>query len=76
MEVIRRSEQRFDNLKDYPFDARYVEMPVGDGSNLRMHYLDEGQARTIIEGVGRFVHDDAGEELAQVVIDFIRANRR
>lgn len=38
MKALRTPEERFANLPDFPFEARYAE--VGDG--LRMHYLDEG----------------------------------
>ncbi|PCJ40791.1 MAG: haloalkane dehalogenase [Moraxellaceae bacterium] len=38
MEAISTPESRFDNLKDYPFAAHYVEV----GGGLRMHYVDEG----------------------------------
>jgi haloalkane dehalogenase len=32
----------------------------------------QGQAHVIIEGAGHFLQEDKGEELAQVIIDFIR----
>ena len=48
MDAIRTPEERFGNLKDYPFDAHYIDVPAGDGSNLRMHYLDEGQGELIL----------------------------
>lgn len=37
MQILRTPDSRFENLPDYPFEARYVEV---DG--LRMHYVDEG----------------------------------
>src|SRR5262245_24491166 len=42
MEVLRTPDDRFDQLPDFAFTPRYVEVPAGDGSRLRMHYLDEG----------------------------------
>lgn len=36
-EAIRTPDARFDDLPDFPFEPRYVEV---DG--LRMHYVDEG----------------------------------
>ena len=48
MQVIRTPEERFENLKNYPFEANYVELPAGDGTELRMHYLDEGQGEIIL----------------------------
>jgi haloalkane dehalogenase len=37
MEVIRTPEERFKNLPDFPFEAKYLEV---DG--IRIHYIDEG----------------------------------
>ena len=48
MEAIRTPLERFENLKDYPFQAHYLEIPASDGSNLRMHYLDEGEGEVIL----------------------------
>ena len=48
MEVVRTPEDRFKNLKDYPFRPHFVEIPAGDGSMLRMHYLDEGEGEIIL----------------------------
>src|SRR5262245_26285970 len=42
MQVLRTPEERFRNLPGYAFDARYVEIPAGDGKRLRVHYVDEG----------------------------------
>lgn len=38
MQILRTPEARFENLPDYPFAPRYVD--VGDG--VRVHYVDEG----------------------------------
>jgi len=45
MEYYRVSESFFHDVKDYPFDAHYVDI-----NGLRMHYIDEGQggASTIL----------------------------
>ncbi|MBO6557967.1 MAG: haloalkane dehalogenase [Pseudomonadales bacterium] len=48
METIRTPVERFENLKDYPFREHYQEIPAGDGSSLRMHYLDEGEGEVIL----------------------------
>ncbi len=37
--IIRTPEHHFENLKDYPFKANYLQID----ENLRMHYLDEGE---------------------------------
>lgn len=39
MKALRTSDERFEDLPDYPFTANYIEL-----DNLRMHYLDEGPA--------------------------------
>ena len=48
MKSIRTPESRFENLKDYPFEPHYTEVDAGDGSALRMHYLDEGEGEIIL----------------------------
>lgn len=45
MEAARTPDERFVNLKEYPFQPCYVEVPSGASSGattLRMHYIDEG----------------------------------
>jgi haloalkane dehalogenase len=42
MKVLRTPDERFRNLPGYPFEPHYVEVPDGEGGNLRMHYVDEG----------------------------------
>ena len=42
MQTIRTPDTRFDDLKDYPYKPNYVEINDGEGSTLRVHYLDEG----------------------------------
>jgi len=42
MQTIRTPDTRFDDLKDYPYQPNYVEINDGEGSTLRVHYLDEG----------------------------------
>ena len=37
-EIIRTPEARFENLEDYNFQSRYIDVEEG----LRLHYLDEG----------------------------------
>ncbi len=48
MEIIRTPEERFENLKDYDFESHYAEIDSGDGTPLRVHYLDEGTGETIL----------------------------
>jgi haloalkane dehalogenase len=51
--------------------------PVTAGLDAEMHKRIpgcRGQSHTIIENGGHFLQEDQGEKLAQVVVDFIRAN--
>ncbi|MFI5695939.1 haloalkane dehalogenase [Kribbella sp. NPDC051586] len=41
IEVRRTPDARFDGLRDYPFEPHYVDIDAGDGSGLRVHYVDE-----------------------------------
>ncbi|MCH2084220.1 MAG: haloalkane dehalogenase [Saprospiraceae bacterium] len=38
MEFVRTPDERFENLPDYPFTAKYLQLKDG----MRMHFLDEG----------------------------------
>ncbi|MBI2390762.1 MAG: haloalkane dehalogenase [Deltaproteobacteria bacterium] len=42
MEALRTPEERFADLPDFPWEPRYVQVPAGDGTSLRMAYVDEG----------------------------------
>jgi haloalkane dehalogenase len=42
MKVLRTPDERFVNLKDFPYQPNYVEVPDGEGGRLRIHYVDEG----------------------------------
>ena len=44
MKILRTPDERFDGLHDYPFAPNYTEIQTHDGSNLRIHHLDEGPA--------------------------------
>jgi haloalkane dehalogenase len=47
MEALRTPDDRFDNLPEFPFAPRYVDVDAGEGAGsakLRVHYLDEGPA--------------------------------
>lgn len=37
--IIRTPDHHFENLKDYPFQANYLQI----NENLRMHYVDQGK---------------------------------
>jgi haloalkane dehalogenase len=42
MEVLRTPDERFAGLADYPFPPHYLTVADADGTDLRIHYLDEG----------------------------------
>ncbi|HEX5615812.1 MAG TPA: haloalkane dehalogenase [Acidimicrobiia bacterium] len=42
MKVLRTPDERFDGLVDWDFEARYREVFAGDGTALRIHFVDEG----------------------------------
>lgn len=42
MEILRTPDERFANLPGYDFVPNYVEVPSGEGEQIRVHYLDEG----------------------------------
>ncbi|MHA6264831.1 haloalkane dehalogenase [Arenibacterium sp. CAU 1754] len=42
MKVLRTPDDRFQGLRDYPFDPHYLEVDDTEGGRLRVHYLDEG----------------------------------
>jgi haloalkane dehalogenase len=42
MKVLRTPDEQFKNLKDFPFEPKYAEVPDGEGGRLRIHYVDEG----------------------------------
>ncbi|HUF84396.1 MAG TPA: alpha/beta fold hydrolase, partial [Acidimicrobiia bacterium] len=44
MEVLRTPDHRFASLPGYPFEPHYLEVPDGEGGELRVHYVDEGPA--------------------------------
>ena len=44
MLILRTPEERFTDLADYPFAPHYTAIQTQDGSDLRIHHLDEGPA--------------------------------
>jgi haloalkane dehalogenase len=42
VESVRTPDERFTDLPGYPFAPNYVEVPDGEGGQLRIHYVDEG----------------------------------
>jgi haloalkane dehalogenase len=44
MKILRTPEDRFANLPDFPYTPRYLTIHDEDGTELRIHYVDEGPA--------------------------------
>ena len=44
MEALRTPDDRFENLPGYDFEPNYLDVPDGEGGQLRVHYIDEGPA--------------------------------
>ena len=42
MDILRTPDECFDGLADYPFSPHYTNIQTHDGSELRIHHLDEG----------------------------------
>ncbi len=42
MKILRTPDERFANLPDYPFAPHYTTITTHDGSELRIHHVDEG----------------------------------
>ncbi len=42
MEILRTPEERFNDLKEYPFKPHYTTIKTHDGFDLRIHHIDEG----------------------------------
>ena len=48
MEKLRTPDERFENLPGYNFEPHYVEVPDGQGGELRVHYVDEGSGDVVL----------------------------
>mgnify|MGYP003321071094 CR=1 FL=1 len=42
MEILRTPDERFENIKGYPFEPHYTTIKTHDDSDLRIHHIDEG----------------------------------
>ena len=47
MQILRTPDERFEGLADYPFAPHYTTIQTHDGSDLRIHHLDEGPAEVL-----------------------------
>jgi haloalkane dehalogenase len=46
--AYRTPDERFAGLAGYPFAPHYLEMDLGEGAALRMHYLGEGRGTPVV----------------------------
>ncbi|ATQ42401.1 haloalkane dehalogenase [Caulobacter mirabilis] len=42
MKILRTPDDRFSGLKDWPYAPHYLDLRDPDGTDLRLHYVDEG----------------------------------
>ena len=42
MKILRTPDSAFENIKNYPFEPHYTTIKTHDGSDLRIHHIDEG----------------------------------
>lgn len=48
MRILRTPEERFTDVGDFPYEAKYAEVPDLDGGTLRMAYVDEGGGPAVL----------------------------
>ena len=41
MKILRTPDSAFENVKNYPFEPNYTTIQTHDGSELRIHHVDE-----------------------------------
>jgi haloalkane dehalogenase len=48
LKVLRTPDERFAGLPGYAFAPHYIDIPSGNGTDLRMHYIDEGEGPVVL----------------------------
>ncbi len=48
MDFMRTPDSRFVDLPDYPFEPRYTSIDAGDGSELRVHHVEQGDGAPVL----------------------------
>ncbi len=48
MKALRTPDDRFANLAGYDFAPRYTNVPDGEGGEIRVHHLDEGEGAPVL----------------------------
>ncbi len=44
MKVLRTPDESFEGIVDYPFEPHYTTIQAADGTDIRIHHIDEGPA--------------------------------
>ena len=42
MKILRTPDERFEKITDFPYKPHYTNIKTNDGSDLRIHHIDEG----------------------------------
>ena len=42
MKILRTPDKSFDVINDFPYEPCYTNIKTKDGSELRIHHIDEG----------------------------------
>ena len=42
MKILRTPDERFEGITDFPYEPHYTNIKTKDGSDLRIHHIDEG----------------------------------
>jgi len=42
MRILRTPDERFENLPEFPWEPHYMTVRDDDGTDIRIHFVDEG----------------------------------
>ncbi len=48
MNFTRTPDDRFEDLPDFPFEPRYTGVRAGDGTELRVHHVEQGEGSPVL----------------------------
>ena len=76
METLRSPEDRFADIPDFDYQPHYCEVDGDESGQLRTACIEAGPAHAdpvlMLHGAGHFIQEDAGEDLAGRIVDFLR----